>query len=351
MKPAVVRFVGKPWPNHSEHSGYHQLISRLGSEVPAPDTSAFLETLFPGRLAVALARRSGVRHYGFQAFFHEWVTAREMFTRRERSVYHVLYGDQFFRYLGRLRLWRGSKLVASFHMPPARLEESLQTVSHLNTLDALVVVGSSQVPYFRSVVSPERIHVVPHGVDTEVFCPAAQPRRSDSRGKTCLFVGMHERDFDTLSAVIDAVRKQDESIEFVLVTSTDKEAKFAGRPGVTFRSGITEESLIELYQQSDVMIQPLLECTANNALLEGLACGLPVIASDLGSVRDYLTDDCAVLVPSGDPGQMAEALLALLKDKDRRRLMGAMARRRALEYDWSRIASQMRCVYDTLFTM
>lgn len=57
-----------------------------------------------------------------------------------------------------------------------------------------------------------------------------------------------------------------------------------------------------------------------------MACGLPVIASDIGEMRLYTPDDVGVLVPERDPRALAEAVTALLLDADRHRKMGAAAR-------------------------
>jgi glycosyltransferase involved in cell wall biosynthesis len=344
-----VRFIGKPWPNHSAHAGYHQLAEYLGSNVPMPDISTFRGTWLPGRIAVNMAKRSGVADYGYQAFYHEWSAAKEMLWLKHRTVYHILYGDQFFRYLGRMRLARRARIVASFHLPPKRLEKELKTVEHLSTLDAVIVVGSNQAQFFRGLVDDQRIHVVPHGVDTMVFRPGEGKSRAEQGLKRCLFVGMHERDFEMLEGVIDIVEGYDLAVAFDVVTAPEKEAAFAGRKQVTFHCGVPEENLIELYQRADVLLQPLLDCTANNAILEGLACGVPILASDIGAVRDYLNAECAEFVAAGDARQMATALVGMLKDDGRRRTMAVNARKQALQYGWGQVADRLRGIYETLY--
>jgi glycosyltransferase involved in cell wall biosynthesis len=349
MTKVQVRYIGKPWPNHSAHSGYHQLAAYLGSEVPMPDISAFRGTWLPGRVAVKLAGRSGVAHYDYRAFYHEWAAAREMVRLRQRTVYHVLYGDQFFRYLGRMRLGRRPRVVATFHMPPARLAESFETVEHLSTLDALIVVGSNQVPFFRRAVDESRIHVISHGINTDVFRPGKGADRASRGIKRCLFVGMHERDFETLEAVIEIIEESDVAVAFDVVTAPERQAAFAGRKQVTFYSGVSEEKLIELYQGADVLMQPLVDCTANNAILEGLACGVPILVSDVGAARDYLNNECAEFVAAGDARQMARALVALLEDDGRRQAMAGQARQQAMRFAWDKIADELMTVYQVLY--
>jgi phosphatidylinositol alpha-mannosyltransferase len=84
---------------------------------------------------------------------------------------------------------------------------------------------------------------------------------------------------------------------------------------------------------------------ANNALLEQMACGLPVVATDVGAVREYLGDEAGLLFPPGDAGALAAGVLRLLEDGPARRRMGIAARARALGFDHRVAAQQMVQVY------
>ena len=68
-----------------------------------------------------------------------------------------------------------------------------------------------------------------------------------------------------------------------------------------------------LYQGADLLLLPLIDATANNTLLEGLACGLPVLASDLTGVRDYAPDSHTLYASSAD--EMVEHLAAVCAGK------------------------------------
>ena len=90
------------------------------------------------------------------------------------------------------------------------------------------------------------------------------------------------------------------------------------------------------------------ESTANNAVLEALACGTPVIATDIGGVRDYMGEDCGALVPPEDPDAMVDAILDISSDADIRQEMGAAARRQAETLAWPRVARQLEALYRSI---
>jgi glycosyltransferase involved in cell wall biosynthesis len=156
---------------------------------------------------------------------------------------------------------------------------------------------------------------------------------------------MHRRDLETLRRVIELVWVQDRYVRFVLVTSESNLGFFTGLENVDLRCGLPEPELIKLYQSADLLLQPLQDSTANNSILEGLACGLPVVATDIGGVPDYVDETCGVLVPPKDAEAMADAVLSLLSDESMRRRMATCARTHALQFDWSVVTKQMHQVY------
>ena len=81
-------------------------------------------------------------------------------------------------------------------------------------------------------------------------------------------------------------------------------------------------------------------------LLEGMAAGVPVVASDIPGFRTVLDDGVqGVLVAPRDPQALAKAIVDLLRDPQRRARLGAAGRAKAAAYDWSRVARQVLDFY------
>ncbi len=79
---------------------------------------------------------------------------------------------------------------------------------------------------------------------------------------------------------------------------------------------------------SDVMVLPSLSEGRPVAIMEAMAAGLPVVASDIGGVRELVTADTGLLVPAGDPTGLAQALMMLAGDADLRDRLGSAGRSR-----------------------
>jgi glycosyltransferase involved in cell wall biosynthesis len=87
---------------------------------------------------------------------------------------------------------------------------------------------------------------------------------------------------------------------------------------------------------------------SNNALLEGMSCGLATVVTAVGDVAHYTGDDGAVTVPPRDPRAMAAAVLALLRDRDARERLGSRARARAEARDWTACARRHAEIYEAV---
>jgi len=78
----------------------------------------------------------------------------------------------------------------------------------------------------------------------------------------------------------------------------------------------------------DVFVMPSFTEGTPNSIVEAMACGKPIIASDVGGIPDMIGRESGILVPPGDTRALAEAMLCLAKDKGLRRTMGQAARER-----------------------
>jgi glycosyltransferase involved in cell wall biosynthesis len=334
--------------HHAAHSGYAQIVDHLARRLPVRRLPARVPGLLPRAAADELIERAEMSFYNRQSLGHE-IAAAQCLLRHRSQICHLLYGEDTYCHLATvspaLRLRRG-RLVCTYHQPPAFFEAVVRTpdrARRLRQLSAIVVPSSAQAAYFGALVGDDRVFVVPHGVDTGFFRPP--PFRPPSSGVRCVVVGSWLRDFALLGEVIERVRAVAGQVTFDVVAGDEARAHLEGRPGVVTRSGISDPELLSAYQQADLCVLPLLDSTANNSLLEALACGLPVVVTGCGGVCDYVDAQCAILTSPGEAGDMAEAILRLAADRSRRVEMGRASRRVATALDWEVGAERLVGVY------
>jgi glycosyltransferase involved in cell wall biosynthesis len=202
-----------------------------------------------------------------------------------------------------------------------------------------------QRPFFESVGVPsDRIHVVHHGIDCEFF----NPSRTDRQGRfTATFVGNYRRNFGLLAQICGLLEPYDD-IVIRIIAPRSRAAIFAGRKNVKSKSGLSDVELRDAYRESSCLLLTLEAATANNAILEAMACGLPIVAEDIGGVKEYTGPSSAILCQPGSAEEIVGAILKLYNNSDMRRRMGAAARSRAEELSWPIVGQRMMAVYEEI---
>lgn len=210
-------------------------------------------------------------------------------------------------------------------------------------------MSPDQIPYFENFINKDKIKLIHHGINTDFFRPSEADKNSDKF--RCITVGHWQRDFDIISSVAGSLR-DNKQIEFIFVTSRKAFPDKTGLeelPNVKlYRDNISDSDLLKLYQSSDLLFLPLVASTANNALLEGIACGLPVLSTLLESVKSYLPGDEAILIKEKDPAKYTDIILSLLENPERVKIMSEMARKRAEQLDWKIISNSYIELYSDL---
>jgi len=341
-----VYVVGSRFPHHAKHSGYEGFARYVGRMLRLPLRSRWLG----GDLGWAIDRRIATwtrPHYSSGILLIEAAAALHMLVT-PRAVYHLIYGDVDLWMLPRLRRLIGSRhrLVVSFHEPRPPDWVGLEKVAP--DIDAVVLVSASQRAALATLYPPERTFVIPHGIDTGFFEPG--PKRSGER--VVLTVGSHLRDFETLGAAIDLVLSKHSNVRFVAVGTRERGREYEGleHERVTYLDKVDDEELRRLYQTATLMVLPFRHATANNALLEAMACGLPVVATDVGAVREYLGDQAGLLCEPRDAAALSQAMIRILESPELATQMGEAGRARALELDYRKVAEQMQHLYDELLS-
>ncbi len=269
---------------------------------------------------------------------------------------------------------RKYRLLVHYHMDinklswPAEilsLPSKLIRSSFLNASDAITCasidyVKNSQIKRMYQN-NPDKFFEIPFGVDSEQFKPDDNWQKKKNK---ILFVGALDTAhyFKGLEILLKAIAKIN-NYEFSLVVvgggnllefykrlslelNIDKKIKFVG--------SVHDNNLPTFYNQADFLILPSINQheAFGLVLLEAMASGIPVIASNLPGVRTVFTDGQeGLLVEAGNPNDLAKKIELLLKDNYRRWKM-CQSSRNLVEnkYSWTKTADRLIELYDKIYT-
>jgi glycosyltransferase involved in cell wall biosynthesis len=184
------------------------------------------------------------------------------------------------------------------------------------------LLDRAQRSILSSAVATAR--VIPNGIDLSLFSPG---ERRAGNELVLVFAAQGARtnpykDFETLRGALELLRDRP------LLAIALGEAGLEERIGeVTLRCEpfVARQDVAARLRGADIYIHATKADNHPLAVLEALACGLPVVASRVGGIPEQLTEETGVLVEPGDPQALAAAIAALHDDPEQRARMGAAA--------------------------
>ena len=235
--------------------------------------------------------------------------------------------------------------------PPARYTADIRQA------DALVADGwaAANLP----AVLGRPVHAVAKGVDAELFRPDGPNLRSQlglTDRRVVISVGRFVPIKNTalLIEALARIRRSDSSAHLLLVgegperRALERQAAGLGVAGaITFAGYVAQDQLAPYYRAADVFALASEFDNSPNVVLEAMACGLPIVATDVGGVAEFVVADRGgSLVPRGDAAGMAEAIARWLTDSGRRADASTANRRLVLErHSWRASAERLLEVY------
>jgi glycosyltransferase involved in cell wall biosynthesis len=264
---------------------------------------------------------------------------------KKPGICHFIYGEDTYFYTP---LWQhaNQKIIATYHYPPQRLNERVSRPV-LKGLSAVILMSESQRAWFEQYLPPEKVFVVNHHVNTEFFHPLEQPPVEGPI--RIMSVGGILRDMDLLLNVVKLLTESlgSAKVQFDFLIPKEFRAPFEGFSNVNFYARISDEELRSLYQNATLGFMPLVDCTANNAILEMMACGKAIVCSNVGGISDYVDSAGALMFPSNLPANdLLKDLLSLLEAPEKLAKMGKHNRAKAIsEFSLDRTTEKLFDVY------
>lgn len=251
--------------------------------------------------------------------------------------------------------------VGTFHTTGgrSRLQDAFQAYLSrvVERLDARIAV-SKTARDTAAMYYPGDYTVIPNGVDIDRFNPSVPPfpEWRDPGHVNLLFVGRLDPRKGLhvlLNAMPEVVRRTGGRVRLLVVGDSYLRPRYqasvarAVRDRVHFLGHVPSADLPRWYTTGDLFVSP---ASGNESfgivLVEAMAAGRTVVASDIPGYRSVvIPDQNGAVFPAGDVAALAETLVRLVEDPDRRRTLAGRGRERSLEFAWPRITDQIEAVY------
>jgi glycosyltransferase involved in cell wall biosynthesis len=211
-------------------------------------------------------------------------------------------------------------------------------------------------PYLKKY--EDKIEIIPNGVDTEKFKPLKVRKGQNTLFFLSLLDEFHQyKGLDYLLKAIKTAKEEINNIKLIvggegkLLDFYTKMAQELGlEDNVDFHGFIPHEEIVEYYNKCNVFVLPSISSKQEGfgiVALEALACGTPVISTEIVGVADDLKAvDAGIIIPPKDIEKLAYAIVELLKNPEMSKERGINGRKLVQDrYTWSKIAEMTEDLY------
>ena len=197
---------------------------------------------------------------------------------------------------------------------------------------------------------PRPLAVIPNGVDTKTFYPAPEATPRQPGPLRLVYVGRladKRKGARVLLSAYAALRRERQDVELLMVGEAQGFGPRPELPGLRYAEGLSNEELAAAFRHSDALVAPATgQESFGMILVEAMACGKPVVCSDIPGYMGVVRRKGAVVAPPGDAVGLAAAIEQLLAlPAATRAEMGAHNAVYAQRYAWDTLVHDVRREY------
>ena len=271
---------------------------------------------------------------------------------RETATPTILSEERYYLPGG---LWRLPYLLYSSTFAKRVREGAAAITAHSNAAKGFLVSLGTE---------PERVEVVPVGIDPDEFRPTEEEVLSEKvriEGERVILTVARLHLNKGLTYLLQAmpwIVDEYHALRLVIIGGGPLEDQIRGmirqldleKNVVLLTEPIPNEEMSRIYPGCDVFVLPSVKEPFGRVVLEAMACGKPVVATRVGGLPDIVEDGrTGYLVDSADPSQLAMRVNDLLRDQKRIRVFGWAGRKRVLErFTWANIARRYLEIYESV---
>lgn len=270
-----------------------------------------------------------------------WSELKGVFTNA-KMIHHINADDSLFLH-GLLGHHIGKKIIATVHQPLNTFLNRMPKfwTKIFNGVDTLITLSSREYRFFSANLKRTTVVQIPHGNNNSCFSPS---KLNTSFG---ICVGGWLRDYSTLINTFNRLEESHPNFKLYLIARR-KPPHFQDPhfKNLSFLFNVPDKILLHLYRNASMLILPIEDCTANNAVLEGLASGIPIITNKVGGIPDYVDDTCSLFFKKKNALDLKTKIEYLLDNPSEIKKMSRAALEKSLNFDWKIISSK---IIDTIY--
>jgi len=253
-------------------------------------------------------------------------------------------------------------VVATFHasLDRSRLMElagpALRQVS--GRIDAAVAVSDAAASFVCRVVRVP-LEIVPNGVDVRAFSDPGRPVEGLPAGPKILWVNRldPQKGFEIMLRAFERIASEVGEVHLLVAGDGRDRVLLRPLPGdlrsrILRLGTVPHEALPRYHAAADVFVSPATgQESFGIVLVEAMAAGVPVVASDIEGYREVVRDGVdGLLVPPNDPNALAAAIRRVLSEPELAAALKAAGRSRAQAFSWQAVAPRLEAVYDRVLS-
>ena len=249
----------------------------------------------------------------------------------------------------------GIPLLSQDHGPRRGrwIEESFRKYGSRRT-DVFLAANEDSLSEFRSTgYLRNKGYIAPNGFDPKLFYPTERSLRHTDAPFKILVVSRlwEEKDPFTMAEAVCRFAQAPHRVELTVIgqgvlRSQIEERLFRAEVPVTFKEHLSHQEIADLYRSHDVLLLTSLREGWNQVTIEAMACGLPVVASDIPGIRDGVCD-AGILVPPAMPDLFAEALTKIASNPSIALEYRNRGLARSRRFTWDALMLRLRRIYLT----
>ena len=228
------------------------------------------------------------------------------------------------------------------------------TISIAKKVDKIICVNEDYLSVFTSWgVDPEKLVYIPNGVDTKKFSPGPSIVKKKFQDEQLIvyFGRLHyQKNVDILIQSFKQIKNKIPRAKLAIIgdgVDFQKLKKMSASDKDIIMTGfLSDKELVDYLRAADITVFPSRGENASFTLLEAMACGLPVISSDVGTAKKLLADERGVILENYSEEEIAKQCVLLLRNRETAKQMGERARVFVQQqFSWENISKETEKLY------